>query len=369
MAGGIFLIQGDDKLIEMSEKSYDSEKLLQELIAKYPNLLAGDQINRTEPRKWLLVSQEISLPSEEVSGRWSLDHLFLDQDGIPTLVEVKRSTDTRIRREVVGQMLDYAANAVAYWPIQEIKARFEQNCEKTKIDSEQKLLELLGENVDHSHFWESVETNLRAGKVRLVFVADIIPSELQRIVEFLNTQMNPAEVIAIEIRQFVGEEMKTLVSRVIGHTKEAISDVEWNESTFTEEITKHYPKQVEIVKQIFNWSKKNMSEIWWGKGKATGSFIPLLHHKGINSQLFVVWTNGSIQIPFGTMKTRPPLDDENKRMSIFDQLNSIPGIHIPRELALAGKYPSFSISILENPDALNKFFEVLDWAVQLIKLS
>ena len=28
----------------------------------------------------------------------------------PTLVEVKRSSDTRIRREVVGQMLDYAAN-------------------------------------------------------------------------------------------------------------------------------------------------------------------------------------------------------------------------------------------------------------------
>jgi len=29
------------------------------------------------------------------------------------VVEVKRGTDTRIRREVVGQMLDYAANAVS----------------------------------------------------------------------------------------------------------------------------------------------------------------------------------------------------------------------------------------------------------------
>jgi len=40
----------------------------------------------------------------------------LDQDAIPTIVEVKRSTDTRIRREVVGQMLGYAANAVVYCP-------------------------------------------------------------------------------------------------------------------------------------------------------------------------------------------------------------------------------------------------------------
>jgi hypothetical protein len=31
----------------------------------------------------------------------------LDQDAVPTLVEVKRSSDTRIRREVMGQMSDY----------------------------------------------------------------------------------------------------------------------------------------------------------------------------------------------------------------------------------------------------------------------
>src|SRR4051794_12230288 len=40
------------------------------------------------------------------SSRWSLDHLFVDQEGVPTLVEVKRSSDTRARREVVAQMLD-----------------------------------------------------------------------------------------------------------------------------------------------------------------------------------------------------------------------------------------------------------------------
>ena len=42
-------------------------------------------------------------------------------------MEVKRSGDTRIRREGVGQMLDYAANAGVYWPVEEIKAKFEAN--------------------------------------------------------------------------------------------------------------------------------------------------------------------------------------------------------------------------------------------------
>lgn len=107
MSGGIFLIQSNGELVEMREQAYDSEDVLQELLATYPNLLSGDQINPSSPRKWLLVTREMGVPDEEdAADRWSLDHLFLDQDAIPTLIEVKRNSDTRIRREVVGQMLD-----------------------------------------------------------------------------------------------------------------------------------------------------------------------------------------------------------------------------------------------------------------------
>jgi len=87
MLTGVFLIQDDGRLVEMKERLYPSEDLLQELLAKYPNLLAGNQINIDKPRKWLLVSREAALPSEENgANRWSIDHLFLDQDAIPTLV-------------------------------------------------------------------------------------------------------------------------------------------------------------------------------------------------------------------------------------------------------------------------------------------
>ena len=121
-------MQGNGDLIEMAEQDYASEARLQEMLARYPNLLAGDQIDSNAPRRWLLVAREVSLAAEEGgSGRWSVDHLFLDQDSVPTIVEVKRSTDTRVRREVVGQMLDYAANAVVYWPLEALRARFEES--------------------------------------------------------------------------------------------------------------------------------------------------------------------------------------------------------------------------------------------------
>jgi len=113
MTGKIYLLQEDGTLQGLSEQSYSSEELLQTLLEQYSDLLAGEQISESAPRRWLLVSREMGVPGEEGGyDQWSLDHLFLDQDAIPTLVEVKRSTDTRIRREVVGQMLDYAANAV-----------------------------------------------------------------------------------------------------------------------------------------------------------------------------------------------------------------------------------------------------------------
>jgi len=218
MADDIFIIQNDGELVEMSEHAYDSEALLQELLAKYPKLLAGGQMDTSSPRRWLLVRREMGIPSkDEGGGRFSVDHLFLDQDAIPTLVEVKRSTDTRLRREVVGQMLDYAANAVMYWPVEQIQAEFEAGSD----DAEDELAQLLGEDPNQGEFWEKVKTNLQAGKIRMVFVADVIPSELRRIVEFLNEQMDPAEVLAVEIKQFVGEGMKTLVPRVMGQTAEA----------------------------------------------------------------------------------------------------------------------------------------------------
>lgn len=218
MAGRVFHLNENGNATPLEEHPYDAEKTLQELLAQHPDLMAGEQIDSTAPRRWLLITREMAVPGDDdAGGKWSLDHLFLDQDGIPTLVEVKRSTNTDIRRKVVGQMLDYAANAVAYWPVEQIRAKYEARCQAAGIDPDEELGNCLGEEHDQENFWQQVKTNLQAGKVRLVFIADMIPPELRRIVEFLNEQMDPAEVLALEIKQYVGEGMKTLVPRIFGH--------------------------------------------------------------------------------------------------------------------------------------------------------
>jgi hypothetical protein len=163
-------------------------------LRKYPPLLAGD---RPDARPWLLIRREAGVRVGTPDGpRGSLDHLFVDAAGILTLVEVKRSSDSRVRREVVGQLLDYAANAAFYWDVDTLRGWFDER--SGDADPDGALTDAFPDVTDADEYWKTVQTNLIAGRLRLVFVADAIPPELQRIVEFLNRQMTQTEVIAIE---------------------------------------------------------------------------------------------------------------------------------------------------------------------------
>ena len=264
MPSKIYLLENDSTLKPMVEAPYDSERLLQRLLADYPDLLAGDQMNTADPRRWLLVTREMSVP-DGIGGskRWSLDHLFLDQDAIPTLIEVKRSSDTRIRREVVGQMLDYAANAVAHWPLEDIVTRFEARCLAEGIDPSQELGELLAEAQIADDFWHQVNKNLEEGRVRIVFVADAIPSELKSIVEFLNEQMDRSEVLAIEVKQFVGEGVTALVPRVLGQSERALQKKAANAEPRTDSSEAEFLAHIVATCQL----RSNESTNNWSPGR------------------------------------------------------------------------------------------------------
>ena len=55
MAGNIYLIQNDRTLQPMTEQPYETEDVLQQLLEKYPELLAGDQMDSAAPRRLILI--------------------------------------------------------------------------------------------------------------------------------------------------------------------------------------------------------------------------------------------------------------------------------------------------------------------------
>lgn len=334
----IYLRQSDGSLQPMTEAPFSAEDILQELLEKYPSLLAGDQIDSSDSRRWLLVAREMGVPDDEgAPDRWSLDHLFLDQDGIPTLVEVKRSCDTRIRREVVGQMLDYAANAVVHWPPEHLRARFEATCQARQEDARETVSKFLGDGSSAGdpveHFWEQVKTNLQARKIRLIFVADQIPSELRRIVEFLNSQMDPAEVLAVEVRQFVGGNLQTLVPQVIGQTavaeqKKGSSSTRESWGPKTPEVflasaaqcPNLGPEQVAALKRLLDFSLERADKIGWGTGRTPG-FSPRFL-KVASRSIYTVYADGNLSINFAWLNETK--EEESFRGRLAEELKTVP---------------------------------------------
>lgn len=280
MKGGkIFLVgQKNESLQPMTESLFEREDILQELLEKYHDLLAGDQINPESPRRWIFVAREMGIPGEvDESDTWSLDHLFIDQDAIPTFVECKRASDTRIRREVVAQMLDYAANGTKYWTMERLRQTATETAQKAGISLDAKIMEILeSENPDDiEDFWNQVEVNLQKGKVRLIFVSDSIPKELRRIVEFLNEQMVDTEVIAIEVKQYIGEGQKAIVPRVIGLTESArskkISGKPKSIINRVEFLDKCSSDTASFFEYVLNEAEKRNQSINWGvKGFSVG---------------------------------------------------------------------------------------------------
>src|SRR4051794_25646592 len=86
---GPFLRSAYEDLVPLEPRALGETADLQPLMARAPELLGGDA--HGAGKRYVLVQRELGIAHGEDSGaRWSVDHLFLDYDGVPTLVEVKQ---------------------------------------------------------------------------------------------------------------------------------------------------------------------------------------------------------------------------------------------------------------------------------------
>jgi hypothetical protein len=361
---GVFVLTDQHQLVPMKSAQFVTEDEFQTLLVKFPELLSGDAAERYTPRRWLLLNREQPVPAEDGgAGRWSIDHLFVDQDGIPTLVEVKRQTDTRLRREVVGQMLDYAANAVVYWSAEQLRADFQ-----SKYPNPEEIIhDRLGPEIDAEVFWQNVKTNIQAGRIRLLFVADQIPSELRRIVEFLNTQMNPAEVLALELQQFEGQGLKTIVPVVYGQTARVIKEPsrparQWDRVSFFAALTeRNDPQTFQVAEKLATWMERNADRIDFGSGAKDGSMIMVVG----GSVPCTIWSYGRLEIEFQYLMRSAPFKEETKRVELLSRLNQIDGMNFPSDVIT--RRPSIVMGSLFEGTRLRDFFVVMDWVVHELK--
>ncbi len=378
MPASIFVLNGDSKLTEVKQSEFDYESKFQELIANHPELLPGELINPAKPRRWILVKREMGIPDEEEGGnRWSLDHLFLDQDGIPTLVEVKTVGDPRARREVVAQMLDYAANAVLNWKVDTIRLAFEQQCEDSRTDSVDVLANLIGPNKSPEEFWESVKTNLEAQKIRMIFLADKISEELKTIVCFLNRQMEVAEVLAVELQYFTNENktIQTLVPTLYGETAALKSkrsstsistSVQISKEDYLQSIAQQdSPNRLATIQSVLAWAEQNSHGLSFSRANEDTVFSPACVVDKKRVYPINCKQPGRLVLRMKELaRYYPPFDAIETQKQLETMLSQIPGFVIRGGMT---GLPYVDMDKLETAQDREALIQVLDWIVYQLR--
>jgi hypothetical protein len=224
------------------------------------------------------------------------------------------------------------------------------------------LKDTFGDEVEPEVYWAAVRTNLQARKVRLLFVADEIPSELRRIVEFLNEQMDPAEMLALEIKQYVGAGKQTLVPRVFGHRASPRNaglrgSKTWDEAAVFAALEKQCPEAVAPARKLFVWMNNNLPSITFGSGKQNGSFGAGLS----TTKLFNVYTYGQFEVCFAFMKAYPPFHQVEARVELLRRLR---GAGLTLSDDAIDRRPSVPLKALADAGVMQAVLSELTLAVE-----
>ncbi len=172
-----YIVHGNKTTQLQPAKKVFDENWLQGFIFKNHHSMP---INEIEPVFGPLIPVCRELPTK--AG--PVDMLFVNSSGLLTLVECKLWRNPEARREVVGQILDYAKE-ISQWSYETL----EEAIRKAEFKNGSPLYDLVARNaeeVDERDFIDSVTRNLRRGRFLLLLIGDGIRENVEQITDFLD---------------------------------------------------------------------------------------------------------------------------------------------------------------------------------------
>ena len=232
------------------------------------------------------------------------------------------------------------------------------------------------EEVQEELYWENVSSNLKLGKLRLIFAADTIPENLRRIIEFLNNQMQNSEVLGLEIKQYMSQNKQQIfVPKIIGRTLQAVETKKapaksWDYDSFLQDVQRVGNDEARaLTERIIKDFKAFGCRIWYGKGRTHGSIIIVYDaENGKSMQLFGVypWTKHVLcELEFQYFKE--PYDNKEAKAELKQRFEEILGISVP-ENRLNGR-PSFKIDVLYSAGRYDRLIALYKEMVENFKTT
>ena len=332
------------------------EDALQTLLQKYPEVIPGVQISPTmdNPPKFMLLRREMPI------GNWSLDHLYVDQYGILTLVETKLAENPEARREVIGQIIEYAANATTAWASGKLRQFATEFWSKQGVSIENVVSETF-EDIDIDDLWDLIDDNLTDGRIRLIIAADEIRPEVRRMIEFLNYEMQNTEVLGLELRAYGDDsESLVLVPRIIGQTQFSLDRrmsstdvVLWSFERLVQYFRESADNNDLILLKILEWAQDKNCLV---ESRAQKPTFGLCSKK--QERIISVTSRGQLYLFFEEYKYQNAASDRDALLSELKRIGLFPQNLDPSQVR-SGRNTNRKVWELSSGE-LSEMFEILD---------
>lgn len=344
-------------------KKFESEATLQTYLEQFPSLLPVWEVDENAA-PLLTIGREVAVPSGAV------DLLFTDAGGLLTVVETKLARNPEARREVIGQVIEYASFLSA-WDADDVERQANDYLHSEAAPEDYRGLDLYealskvggGVDVPADAYREGFEDNLKRGRIRLVIAVDEIVEPLRSTVTFLNS-FSPFDILVLQLADFEESAGRHIfIPSLFGYSRPPKAESgrkPWNEKSFFEDAEeKRTPPELEVIRGLYDLAVTT-GRPQFGTGRSGGSFTYRVSSDGkLWLSLITVFNYWGIQFSFGMLSGHGV--PREVLAEFRDQVNAIPGVRIPGDEETLAKYPSIPFVPLTDPESLSHFKEALLW--------
>ena len=209
LQGAALVISVDGAAWRVPEtETWKDERSLQEIVGQNPTILPG------------VVSGPQAVLEFPIYGMGRVDVLCVEQDGSITICEVKLRRNPEIRRQVLGQVLAYAAGLTAM-SYDEVDAEWRARKGTTLAGS---VLSPDADPGEVAEFQRAVASRLRRGHFRLILAVDELTDELRSTLGYLADHTDAeVDLVALELAYARLATTEVLIPRAWGATSQARS--------------------------------------------------------------------------------------------------------------------------------------------------
>lgn len=190
-----------------------SEKWLQDFLPTCPDVLPVSEIDSNYVDLTYVCNEAPIKTSKMGTGR--IDVIFISKSGRLVLVETKLHRNPESSREVLSQILDYAANIrAAGWDYFKINDLYGYS--DLYMDMQKKYKNL----PDKETFIENVNRYIRQADFLMIIVGDTISNTVENLTEFINSPIDMKYKLALcEIKTYKLDDKFLVIPRLTTNTK------------------------------------------------------------------------------------------------------------------------------------------------------